>query len=110
MPDIKKVYIDQEYDALGNIIPESGTLDPNQYYVDGLLHITRADQTIEEALAEPPAPSMPAHARNRANSYPTIGDQLDMLWHAIDSDTALKSTYSTFHTAIKTIKDANPKS
>ena len=109
MPDIKKVYIDQEYDSQGVVIPDSGTLVPNQYYVDELLYVIRADQTIEEAIAEPRAPGMPAHARDRANSYPTIGDQLDMLWHSIDADATLKSNYADFHTAIKTVKDANPK-
>ena len=50
-----------------------------------------------------------AYARTRADAYPSIGDQLDMLWHAIDGDTTLKSDYADFHTAIKAVKDANPK-
>ena len=41
--------------------------------------------------------------------YPSVGDQLDMLWHAIDADATLKTNYSAFHAAIKTVKDANPK-
>ena len=51
-----------------------------------------------------------AYSRAREKAYPTIGDQLDMLWHAIDADTTLKSKYSDFYAAIKTVKDANPKS
>ena len=27
-----------------------------------------------------------AYARARASAYPSIGDQLDMLWHAIDDN------------------------
>ena len=50
-----------------------------------------------------------AYARTRADAYPSIGDQLDMLWHAIDGDATLKSDYADFHTAIKAVKDANPK-
>ena len=50
-----------------------------------------------------------AYARTRANAYPSIGDQLDMLWHAVDVDATLKTKYADFHTAIKTVKDANPK-
>ena len=50
-----------------------------------------------------------AYARTRADAYPSIGDQLDMLWHAIDADTTLKSNYADFHTALKAVKDANPK-
>ena len=50
-----------------------------------------------------------AYARTRADAYPSIGDQLDMLWHAVDVDATLKTKYADFHTAIKTVKDANPK-
>ena len=50
-----------------------------------------------------------AYARTREAAYPSIGDQLDMLWHAIDGDATLKSDYADFHTAIKAVKDANPK-
>ena len=50
-----------------------------------------------------------AYARTREAAYPSIGDQLDMLWHAIDADAPLKSNYADFHTALKTVKDANPK-
>ena len=50
-----------------------------------------------------------AYQRTRAAAYPSIGDQLDMLWHAIDADATLKSDYADFHTALKAVKDANPK-
>ena len=50
-----------------------------------------------------------AYARTRATAYPSIGDQLDMLWHAIDDNATLKTRYADFHTAIKAVKDANPK-
>ena len=50
-----------------------------------------------------------AYARTREAAYPSIGDQLDMLWHAIDDNATLKTRYADFHTAIKTVKDANPK-
>ena len=49
------------------------------------------------------------YQRDRQGQYPNIGDQLDMLWHAVDGDDALKTTYADFHTAIKAVKDANPK-
>ena len=49
------------------------------------------------------------YQRTRADAYPSIGDQLDMLWHAIDGDATLKSNYADFHTALKAVKDANPK-
>jgi hypothetical protein len=52
-----------------------------------------------------------AYARTRESAYPSIGDQLDMLWHAIDSDnwTAAKVKTTDFYTQLKTVKDANPK-
>lgn len=43
----------------------------------------------------------------RLRKYPSIGDQLDMLWHAIDTNTLNKT--SDFYLAIKAVKDANPK-
>ena len=59
------------------------------------------------------APTPPADTRTytekRQAAYPTIGDQLDMLWHAIDDNATLKTRYADFHTAIKAVKDANPK-
>jgi hypothetical protein len=52
-----------------------------------------------------------AYSRNRQAEYPEIGDQLDMLWHAIDTGdwTAAKVKTTEFYTALKAVKDANPK-
>ena len=47
------------------------------------------------------------YQRDRKEQYPGIGDQLDMLWHAIDSGT-LDQT-SEFYTTLKEVKDNNPK-
>ena len=46
---------------------------------------------------------------NGSKTYPAIGDQLDLLWHAIDADTDLKSKFSAFYNSIKEVKGANPK-
>lgn len=43
----------------------------------------------------------------RQLKYPDIGEQLDMLWHAIDTDTLDKK--SEFYTTLKSVKDSNPK-
>jgi hypothetical protein len=48
-----------------------------------------------------------ANEYQRLRQYPSIGDQLDMLWHAIDNGTLNKT--SDFYTAIKAVKDAHPK-
>ena len=45
----------------------------------------------------------------RLESYPAIGEQLDLLWHSIDADADLKVKLAGFYNAIKAIKDANPK-
>ena len=45
----------------------------------------------------------------RARSYPAFGEQLDLLWHAIDADADLKVKLAGFYNAIKAEKDANPK-
>ena len=49
--------------------------------------------------------------KTREAAYPSIGDQLDMLWHAIDTGdwTAAKVKTTSFYTELKAVKDANPK-
>ena len=51
------------------------------------------------------------YGRNRAIAYPRIQDQLDMLWHAVDTGdwTAAKVKTTSFYTELKAVKDANPK-
>ena len=49
------------------------------------------------------------YENDRMMKYPSIGEQLDMLWHAIDADADLKVKFSTFYNAIKAVKDAHPK-
>jgi len=47
------------------------------------------------------------YQRDRQPEYPAIGEQLDMLFHAIDAGTLDKS--SDFYTTIKAVKDKYPK-
>ena len=49
------------------------------------------------------------YARDREKEYPTWQDQMDMLWHSIDQDAALKQKYFAFHQAILAIKSKHPK-
>ena len=49
------------------------------------------------------------YKRVRQGKYPSLPEQLDLLWHAIDADTDLKSKFSAFYNSIKAVKDANPK-
>jgi hypothetical protein len=49
------------------------------------------------------------YQRERTTAYPSIGDQLDMLWHSIDQDEELKTKYFNFYQAIKSVKIKHPK-
>ena len=51
------------------------------------------------------------YARDRVTEYPSTGDQLDMLWHAIDTGdwTAAKVKLTSFYTELKAVKDKYPK-
>ncbi len=47
----------------------------------------------------------------RDRKYPEIGEQLDLLWHAIDDGKFnVKSKDTDFYKKLKAVKDANPKS
>jgi hypothetical protein len=47
------------------------------------------------------------YQRIRAIQYPSIANQLDMLWHAMNTGALPK--VDSFYDAIKAVKDANPK-
>lgn len=50
-----------------------------------------------------------AYKEQRMGKYPPLGEQLDMLYHAIDTNETLKTQFNDFYTAIKTVKDNYPK-
>ena len=68
--------------------------------------ISKAD--IEAKMAELQT-AYDAKQYQRDRVYPSIEDQLDMLWHSIDQNPALKSQYFNFYEAIKAVKVKNPK-
>jgi hypothetical protein len=75
---------------------------------NGTPEISKAD--IEAKMNEMAnEPEQSDYAQARKNSYPEIGDQLDMLWHSIDQNPALKSQYFDFYEAIKAVKVKHPK-
>ena len=77
-------------------------------WLDGTTPIPVAD--IEAKMTELQAEyDAKEYQRERATSYPSIGDQLDMLWHSIDQNPSLKSEYFEFYEAIKAIKVKHPK-
>jgi hypothetical protein len=56
---------------------------------------------------ETPDPAL-TYRELRAAAYPALGDQLDMIWHAIDQGTPL-DTSSQFYQAISQVKETYPK-
>ena len=84
-----------------------GGNDINQItWHNGTTPIPKAD--IEAKMVEVQA-DYDAKQYQRDRVYPSIGDQLDMLWHSIDQNSALKSQYFDFYEAIKAVKVKHPK-
>ena len=73
---------------------------------NGTTPIPKAD--IEAKMVEVQA-EYDANQQQRDRVYPSIGDQLDMLWHSIDKNPSLKSEYFEFYEAIKAVKVKHPK-
>jgi len=42
-------------------------------------------------------------------TYPSVEDQLDALWHCIDADADLKVKFAGWYDYLKVVKDSNPK-
>ena len=78
----------------------------NITWLNGTAPISKAD--IQAKQAELQA-DYDAKQYQRDRVYPPIGDQLDMLWHSIDQDAALKQKYFAFHQAILAVKSKYPK-
>jgi hypothetical protein len=81
--------------------------DINQItWLNGTTPIPKAD--IEAKMVEVQA-EYDANQYQRDRVYPSIGDQLDMLWHSIDKDQDLKTKYFDFYETIKAVKVKYPK-
>jgi hypothetical protein len=93
-------------------------INPNAqftYLDDDINQITWLNGTTPIPVADIEAKMVEVQAEYDANQYqrdrvyPSIGDQLDMLWHSIDQNPKLKSEYFEFYEAIKAIKVKHPK-
>lgn len=60
----------------------------------------QAEKEIQEELKV-------AYKQARKKEYPSIGDQLDMLWHAMDKGEIPKA--QKWFEAIKAVKESHPK-
>ena len=106
-------------ESIDVIVKSIEKINPNAKYVirgrdinsiewlNGTTPIPKAD--IEAKMVEVQA-DYDAKQYQRDRVYPSIGDQLDMLWHSIDRDGELKSKYYDFYEAIKAVKVKHPKS
>jgi len=75
-------------------------------WLNGTAVISKSDIVAKQAELKI---AYDAKQYQRDRVYPSIGDQLDMLWHSIDQTPALKSQYFDFYEAIKAVKVKNPK-
>ena len=73
---------------------------------NGTTPISKTD--IEVKMAELQA-EYDANQYQRDRIYPSIGDQLDMLWHTMDKNTELQHNFYDFYQTIKKVKVAYPK-
>ena len=75
-------------------------------WLNGTTPISKAD--IEAKMVEVQA-EYDANQYQRDRVYPSIGDQLDMLWHTMDKNTELQHNFYDFYQTIKKVKVAYPK-
>jgi len=100
-------------EALISLVPEAAfTINGDQVYENiqwlSTGHtIPSKDQVLEETARLQAESDSMEYRRVRARQYPTINDQLDMLWHAMDIGALPR--VDAFYSAIKAVKDANPK-
>ena len=80
-------------------------LDQITWYA-GTAVISKADIQAKQAELKT-AYDAKDYQRKRQPEYPNIGEQLDLLWHAIDDETLDKT--SNFYTSLKATKDKYPK-
>ena len=104
-----------KFDAVAALIGENGSVscmdgnDISTFYYQGCEAPKSAD--IDAKLLELQAEwNAKQYARKRAQEYPELAEQLDLLWHAIDTGTLDdKDHRNKFYSRLKLVKDNNPK-
>jgi hypothetical protein len=107
-------YVNAEVDFTSDVLLQNDSDGKGDYIKEWNLDIAKPTQEQLDALETEIVemanePEQSDYAQQRRNSYPEIGDQLDMLWHSIDQNPSLKSEYFDFYEAIKAIKVKYPK-
>ena len=104
-----------DHEAIRKAYPKVVTISDNTgAYEEDVTKVTLVQSTIDAARVTLDAEAAAVKYKtdrtiNGSTTYPAIGYQLDLLWHAIDADSDLKSKFSAFYNSIKEVKDANPK-
>jgi len=89
------------YDDLGAFKADGSKIDLVQSEIDAARSTLDAEAAAVKYKTD--------RTINGSTTYAPIGDQLDLLWHAIDADADLKVKFASFYNSIKAVKDANPK-
>ena len=99
------------HDDDGNKIPNSERMQYKYIKIikDGAIMPTKAEVNAKIQELKGTNSTSSNYAEQRKNAYPSIGDQLDMLWHSIDESPELKQKYFKFYEAIKAVKAKYPK-
>ncbi len=100
-----------DFEAIKKAYPDVGYINDltGAFRVDGT-KITLVQSKIDAARVElDKLKYRTDRTTDGSTTYDSFGNQLDLLWHAIDADSDLKSKFSGFYNSIKEVKDANPK-
>ena len=112
--DTEFIKIKNKSEAIRNLYPQVATITPGDVWkcVDEnnvSVEIDESEVTKEVNRVETEYSSQ-AYARKRIEQYPPLAEQLDLLWHAIDTDTLDNKDYrNKFYTKLKKVKEDNPK-
>jgi len=104
-----------DFDAIRKAYPDAVTIDESKgVFKDDGTQITLVQSDIDAARVTLDAEAAAVKYKtdrttNGSTTYAPTGDQLDLLWHAIDADADLKVKFASFYNSIKAVKDANPK-
>ena len=107
-----------DHDAIRRAYPNAVTIDDgtgafdangNEITVDQAKVDTARTALDNEAAAVLYKSQRTGEAGTTDTIYASIGDQLDMLYKAIDADSDLKTKFSVWHTHVAAVKAKYPK-
>ena len=98
-----------KFKAIHNLVGGQMSWDGDVTYLDGQTPPTEAQIDAELARMQAEHDSL-AYARKRKEEYPELAEQLDLLWHAIDTGTLDDRDHrNKFYSMLKKVKTDNPK-